>query len=50
MYVPAPFAVSLCPVNANYMKHEVKTGSKTCPPLLLPRPTKLERKKSATIL
>ena len=32
MYVPAPFAVSLCPVNANYMKHEVKNGSKTCPP------------------
>ena len=32
MYVPAPFAVSLCSVNANCMKHEVKTGSKTCPP------------------
>ena len=32
MYVPAPFPVSLCAVNANYMKHEVKNGSKTCPP------------------
>ena len=51
MYVPAPLPVSLSAVNANCMKHEVKTGSKTCPPpplLLLPS-TKLERKKSATI-
>ena len=52
MYVPAPFPVSLYQVNANYMKHEVKTGSKTCPPPppLPPPPMKLERKKSATIL
>ena len=32
MYVHAPAPVSLCPVNANCMKHEVKNGSKTCPP------------------
>ena len=38
MYVPAPFPVSLCPVNANYMKHEVKNGSKTCPPPPPPPP------------
>ena len=38
MYVPAPFAVSLCPVNANNMKHEVKNGSKTCPPPPPPPP------------
>ena len=34
MYVPAPLPVSLCHVHANFMKHEVKTGSKTCPPPL----------------
>ena len=41
MYVHAPSPVSLCPVNANCMKHEVKTGSKTCPPPPPPPPPPL---------
>ena len=41
MYVPAPLPVSLCPVNANCIKHEVKTGSKRV--LLLPPSSSLQR-------